>query len=167
MPKKLKELDLKVGHRRVGGFMHKNDIRVKQSRKCKVTSNGNHAVNIAPNLFNQNFSADKTNQTWAGDSSYVWTREGGLYLAVLVLKMAVAWLQPRKRCIRHADCSSQNCFHDDQKLLCKHGFWATMIGKGHCCEFKDGLRNNSDDQGYRLKLQKTAVETFFKKIKAE
>ena len=77
MPKKLKELDLKVGHRRVGRFMHKNDIRVKQSRKCKVTSNSNHAVNIAPNLFNQNFSADKTNQTWAGDSSYVWTREGG------------------------------------------------------------------------------------------
>jgi transposase InsO family protein len=32
----------------------------------------------------QNFSATGPNQKWAGDISYIWTREGWLYLAVIL-----------------------------------------------------------------------------------
>ena len=44
----------------------------------------NHAFNSAPNLLNRDFSADKPNQKWAGDISYVRTREGWMYLAVIL-----------------------------------------------------------------------------------
>ena len=68
----------------VGRLMRENGICVKRNRKYKVTTDSNHSFNIAPNLLNRNFSADKPNQKWAGDISYVWTREGWLYLAVIL-----------------------------------------------------------------------------------
>ena len=47
-----------------------------------VTTDSTHAFNIAPNLLNRDFHADIPNQKWAGDISYVWTREGWHYLSV-------------------------------------------------------------------------------------
>ena len=49
-----------------------------------ATTDSNHAFNIAPNLLDQDFSADAPNQKWAGDISYIWTSEGWLYLAVIL-----------------------------------------------------------------------------------
>lgn len=172
MTEELKELGLNIGHRRVGRLMRENGIRVERSKKYKVTTDSNHAFNIAPNLLNRDFCADAPNQKWAGDISYVWTREGWLYLAVILdlhsrrvigwavsnrmkrdlairaLKMAVALRQPPKGCIHHTDRGSQYCSHDYQKLLRQHGFQVSMSGKGNCYD-------------------NSAVETFFKTIKAE
>lgn len=69
-------------------------------------------------------------------------------LAIRALKMAVALRQPSKGCIHHTDRGSQYCSLDYQKLLRQHGFQVSMSGKGNC-------HDNS------------AVETFFKTIKAE
>ena len=172
MTEELKELGLNVGHRRVGRLMRENGIRVERSKKYKVTTDSNHAFNIAPNLLNRDFHADQPNRKWAGDISYVWTREGWLYLAVILdlhsrrvigwavsnrmkrdlairaLKMAIALRQPPKGCIHHTDRGSQYCSHDYQKILRQHGFKVSMSGKGNCYD-------------------NYAVETFFKTIKAE
>lgn len=151
-----KELGLNVGHRRVGRLMCENDIRVERFKKYKVTTDSNHAFNIAPNLLNRDFHADHPNQKGAGDISYVWTREGWLYLAVILdlhsrrvigwavsnrmkrdlairaLKMAVALRQPPKGCIHHTDRGSQYCSHDYQKRLRQHGFQVSMSRIGNC-----------------------------------
>ena len=52
--------------------------------KHKATMDSNHTSNIAPNLLDQDFTADGPNQKWAGDLSYIWTSEGWLYLAVIL-----------------------------------------------------------------------------------
>ena len=172
MTEELKELGLDVGHRRVGRLMRENNVRVDRSKKYKATTDSNHSFNIAPNLLNRDFHADHPNQKWAGDISYVWTREGWLYLAVILdlhsrrvigwavsnrmkrdlairaLKMAVALRQPPRGCIHHTDRGSQYCSHDYQKLLRQYGFQVSMSGKGNCYD-------------------NSAVETFFKTIKAE
>ncbi|MFC6638967.1 IS3 family transposase [Sulfitobacter sediminilitoris] len=172
MTEELKELGLNIGHRRVGRLMRENGIQVERSKKYKVTTDSNHAFNIAPNLLNRDFAANEPNRKWAGDISYVWTREGWLYLAVILdlhsrrvigwavsnrmkrdlairaLQMAVALRQPPKGCIHHTDRGSQYCSHDYQKLLRQHGFQVSMSGKGNCYD-------------------NSAVETFFKTIKAE
>ena len=134
MTQELKEAGLAVGHRRVGRLMRNNGIRVVRTRKYKATTDSNHAFNIAPNLLDQDFSADAPNQKWAGDISYIWTSEGWLYLAVILdlysrrvigwavsnrmkrdlairaLDMAVALRQPPEGCIHHTDskCVSAN-----------------------------------------------------------
>jgi putative transposase len=172
MTEELKELGFDVGHRRVGRLMRQNGIQVVRTRKHKVMTDSGHAFNIAPNLLDRDFHAVRTNRKWAGDISYIWTREGWVYLAVILdlhsrrvigwaisnrlkkdlairaLKMAIARCQPLSGCIHHADRGSQYCSHDYQILLRQNDFKASMSGKGNCY----------DD---------AAVEMFFKTIKAE
>ena len=156
MTEELQELGLKVGHRRIGRLMRDNGIKIVRTQKYKATTDSNHTYNIAPNLLDQDFSADEANQKWAGDISYIWTSEGWLYLAVILdlysrrvigwavcnrmkrdlairaLDMAVALRQPPKGCIHHTDRGSQYCSHDYPTLLKKHGFEVSMSGKGNC-----------------------------------
>jgi len=172
MTEELKELELDVGHRRVGRLMRDNGIAVKRNRKYKATTDSNHSFNIATNLLSRDFYADYPNQKWAGDISYVWTQEGWLYLAVILdlhsrrvigwavsnrmkrdlairaLEMAIALRRPPKGCVHHTDRGSQYCSHDYQKILRQHGFRVSMSGKGNCYD-------------------NAVVETFFKTIKAE
>lgn len=172
MTQELKELGLRVGHRRVGRLMRQNGLRVVRTRKYKATTNSNHKFNIAPNWLNRNFTAKRPNQKWAADISYIWTREGWLYLAVMIdlhsrrvvgwsvsnrlkhdlalraLNSAVALRKPPAGCIHHTDRGSQYCSHDYQKRLRQLGFKVSMSGKGNCYD-------------------NAAVETFFKTLKAE
>ena len=135
MTEELKELGLEVGHRRVGRLMRENAIAVKRNKKFKATTDSSHSFNIAPNLLNRDFSADRPNRKWAGDISYVWTQEGWLYLAVILdlhsrrvigwavsnrmkrdlairaLNMAIALRRPPKGCIHHTDRGSQGGFN--------------------------------------------------------
>jgi putative transposase len=165
MTEELKEIGLDVGHRRVGRLMRQSGITVVRTRKQKVTIDSDHKFNIAPNLLDRDFIADAPNHKWARDNSYIWTREGWLYLAVMLdlhsrcvvgwavsncmkrdlairaLKMAIAFRSPPKGCIHHTDRGSQYCSHDHQKVLCQHGFRVLMSGKGNCYKLKDGLRS--------------------------
>ena len=127
MTEELKELGVRVGQRRVGRLMRQNGIRIIRSRKFKRTTDSDHAFNIAPNVLQQDFAASRPNQKWAGDITYVWTREGWVYLAVIIdlfsrrvigwaissrmkqdlairaLNMAVALRRPLPGCIHHTD----------------------------------------------------------------
>ena len=172
MTEELKEAGVDVGHRRVGRIMRENGIRVERSKQYKVTTDSNHTFNIALNLLGGDFHATTQNQKWASDISYIWTREGWLYLAIIIdlysrrvvgwavsnrmkrdlairaLHMAINLRQPPKGCIHHSDRGSQYGSHDYQKILRQHGFKVSMSGKGNCYD-------------------NAAVETFFKTIKAE
>lgn len=162
MTEELKEVGVDVGHRRVGSLMRENGITVERTRKFKATTDSDHTFNIAPNLLDRDFNAAGPNQKWAGDISYIWTREGWLYLAVILdlhsrrvigwavsnrmkrdlairaLKMAIAFRAPPKGCIFHSDRGSQGGFKRSSQRF--------QIG---------GCDDNA------------AVETFFKTIKAE
>ncbi len=172
MTEELKGLGLNVGHRRVGRLMRENGICVTRTRKYKATTDSNHGFNAPPNLLNRNFSADRSNQKWAGDIRYIWTREGWLYLAVILdlysrrvigwavsnrmkrdltiraLNMAIVLRGPPQDCIHHSDRGSQYCSHDYQKILRRHGFSPSMSSTGNCYD-------------------NAMVETVFKTIKAE
>ncbi len=138
--------------------MRQNGIQIIRSRKFKRTTDSDHAFNIAPNLLQQDFTASGPNQKWAGDITYVWTREGWVYLAVIIdlfsrrvvgwaisnrmkqdlalraLNMAIAIRRPPPGCVHHTDRGPQYCAHDYQRLLRKHGFKVSMSGKVNCCD---------------------------------
>ncbi len=112
--------------------MRENGIVVERTKKFKAMTDSNHTFNIAPNLLDRDFTADRPDQKWAGDISYIWTREGWLYLAVILdllsrriigwavsnrmkrdlairaLKMAIAFRSPPKGCIHHTESLTQN-----------------------------------------------------------
>lgn len=56
-------------------------IRAKTVKKYKATTNANHDLPVAENVLNREFTAEKPNQKWVSDITYVWTDEGWLYLA--------------------------------------------------------------------------------------
>ena len=94
MTRELQDQGLPIGRRRTARLMRENGLKARQKRRFKRTTDSHHAFPIAPNLIEQDFSADRPNQKWNADISYVWTSEGWLYLAVvldLFARRVVGW----------------------------------------------------------------------------
>ena len=158
MTEELKKVGIEVGHRRVGRLMRENGIVFERTRKFKATTDSDHRFNIAPNLLDREFTADRPNQKWAGDINYIWTREGWLYLVVVLnlhsrrvigwavgtrmkrdlairaLKMAIDLRSPLRDCIFHSDRGSQYYSHDYQKVPHGHSLKPSMSGQSNCYE---------------------------------
>jgi putative transposase len=172
MTRELQDEGLKVGRRRTARLMRENGLKARQKRRFKRTTDSHHSFPVAPNLLEQDFSAEGPNEKWAADISYLWTNEGWLYLAVVLdlfarrvvgwavsdrlhkelaleaLRKAVAIRRPSAGLIHHADRGSQYCSTAYQAELRKHGIQISMSGKGNC-------------------FDNAVVETFFKTLKSE
>ena len=170
--RELQDEGLEVGRRRTARLMRENGLKARQKRRFKRTTDSHHAFPVAPNLLEQDFSAERPNQKWAADISYVWTNEGWLYLAVVLdlfarrvvgwavsdrlhqelaleaLRKALAIRRPGQGLTHHADRGSQYCSTAYQAALKKHGIRISMSGKGNC-------------------FDNAVVETFFKSLKSE
>jgi putative transposase len=145
-----------AGRHRIARIMRDNGWRAKAARKYKATTNSKHSLPVAPNLLGQDFSADRPNQKWVSDITYVWTDEGWLYLAVvleLYSRRVIGWaiaermtatlvcdalimaLWHRKMptgVIVHSDRGSQYCSAVYQELFRKHRLICSMSKKGDC-----------------------------------
>ena len=139
--KRLKQEGVFAGRHRIAHIMRAQGWRAKAAKKFKATTNSNHKLPVAPNLLQQDFSAQQPNQKWVSDITYIWTEEGWLYLAVvmdLYSRMIVGWSMSARMTsslvidalqmaiwrrknpqgvILHSDRGSQYCSHDYQKLL--------------------------------------------------
>jgi len=172
MTRELRDQGLAVGRRRTARLMRENGLRARQKRRFKRTTDSEHFWPVAPNLLDQDFAATGPNQKWGADISYVWTREGWLYVAVVMdlfsrriigwsasdrlyrnlalaaLRQALAIRRPTSGLICHSDRGSQYCSIDYQSELRRHGVHISMSGKGNC-------------------FDNAMVETFFKTLKSE
>jgi transposase InsO family protein len=140
----------------VAKLMHDNDIRAKTARKFRNTTDSNHSLSVADNLLERRFAASGPNEKWVADISYIATREGWLYLAVVedlysrmvvgwsmadhlqsrlvvdALEMAVRRRLPEEGLLAHSDRGSQYASDHYQRLLSKHGIECSMSGAGQC-----------------------------------
>ena len=64
--------------------MQKNDIRAKTKKKFKVTTDSKHNFKIVPNHLMQDFSAQRTDQVYVTDITYVPTQKGFMYLCTVL-----------------------------------------------------------------------------------
>lgn len=72
---------------RVVRLMRAENIRGKQRKRFRVTTQSDHQKPVADNLLDRHFAPaeiEAPNRAWAGDITYVWTNEGWLYLAVVL-----------------------------------------------------------------------------------
>jgi transposase InsO family protein len=65
----------KASRGRVARLMSKNGIRSKITKKYKATTNSKHNLPVAENILNQKFRADKPNEKWVSDITYIPTKE--------------------------------------------------------------------------------------------
>jgi transposase InsO family protein len=145
-----------VGRHRVAHLMKKANVRGRQRPSFIRTTDSNHALPVAPNLLQRNFVAPRPNHSWVGDITYIPTREGWLYLAVVIdlysrfvvgwavsrridvelvlsaLSMAMARRSPPQGLIMHSDRGSQYASGDYQRVLQRHGMKCSMSRVGDC-----------------------------------
>jgi len=80
----LKDEGTRVGRKRVARLMKESGLAGVSRRKSTVTTRRNRSARPAPDLVDRQFSADKPNQLWVADITYVPTWMGFLYLAVVL-----------------------------------------------------------------------------------
>lgn len=161
-----------VGRHRVASIMREGRIRAKQTRRFVRTTQSEHGRPIAPNLLNRRFTVAEPNRVWAADITYVPTRQGWLYLAVvldLFSRRVVGWATSRRLdpqfavdalhnalrdrrpppgLIHHSDRGVHYACHAYQAALAAHGARPSMSRKGNCWD-------------------NAVVESFFGTLKAE
>ena len=152
----LRQQGYKVGHNRVARLMKENHLQAKTKRKRVYTTDSRHSRPVAENVLNRQFDVVEPNRTWAGDMTYVQTREGWLYLAVvldlhsrkvvgwsmsdsmeteLVLNAMTMAIQGRATApglVFHSDRGSQYASQAFQAYLKGFGLVQSMSRKGNC-----------------------------------
>jgi len=152
----LKKRGFKTSLNTVAKIMRKNHIRAKFSRKFRCTTDSNHSLPVAANILNRQFDPKVVNKVWLADITYIPTREGWLYLAVVAdlysrrivgwsmadrmtsrlvvdaLNMAIQRRMPGEGILTHSDRGSQYASDHYQRVLEKHGIQCSMSGVGQC-----------------------------------
>ncbi len=150
---------IRVSPKRVRRLMKKAGITGVRPRPFRRTTDSNHSFPIAANVVARNFDVTaiaSKNRIWAGDITYVPTREGWLYLAVVLdlvsrrvigwsmsstidtelvlgaMKAAIASRKPAAGTIFHSDRGSQYASNDFRDLLKHFRFVQSMSRKGNC-----------------------------------
>jgi putative transposase len=84
----------RVNHKRVERLMREAGMRAKRAQKYKRTTDSRHSLPMADNVLARQFSPERPDEVWTSDITYVWTREGWLYLVVfldLYSRLVVGW----------------------------------------------------------------------------
>jgi putative transposase len=152
----LRESGETCNKKRVARLMRINGIAAKTKRRFKITTNSRHNHPVAPNLVNQEFTAQRPGQLWTSDITYLWTKAGWLYLSVVLdvynrqivgwamserlnRQLVIASLQqaltqncPTKNMIFHSDQGSQYTSDECRTFLKDNGIQASNSGAGNC-----------------------------------
>jgi len=150
---------VRTARKRVARLMRADGLAGRRAR-CRVrTTDSAHAEPVAPNLLGRRFGvADHPapNAAWCGDLTYLPTREGWVFLSVLLdlgsrrvvgwatcdtlatagplaaLRMALAARRPPPGLIHHTDRGSAYASREYRTVLAAHGMRQSMSRKGDC-----------------------------------
>ncbi len=152
----LREQGERASRKRVARLMREQGLAGKRRRRFRRTTDSAHRHPVAPNLLERDFTTTAPNRAWVGDITYIWTREGWLYLAVLLdlfsrkvvgwamseslttdlalaaLRMAIASRRPPHGLVHHTDRGVQYASAEYRRELAAHGLRASMSRKGNC-----------------------------------
>jgi len=154
--KELKARGIVCGKHRVDRLRRLYGITTKRRKRFKMTTDSRKTQWIVPNLLNQRFQIDRPNRVWIGDVTFIATRKGWLYLAVLLdlysrkvigwsmsdridrrlsldaLEMALLRRKPEEGALHHTDRGSIYAADEYVKKLADHHLTPSMSRKGNC-----------------------------------
>jgi putative transposase len=147
----------RVGKKRVARLMQAAGLQARPRRRFVVTTDSAHGHPVAENLVARDFAVGgAVNTVWVSDTTFIPTRDGWLYLAVVLdlasrfvvgwatsalndtalvlaaLQRAVAIRRPVRHAIHHADRGSTYASHDYRAALAASGLTASMSRPGDC-----------------------------------
>lgn len=155
----LQAQEISCSENQVARLMRQAGIRAKKKRRFRVTTNSQHAHPVVGNVLDRKFAVTDlvdTDRVWVSDITYIPTRAGWLYLAIVLdltsrmvvgwslqrsldrslslnaLRMALRHRNPRSGLIHHSDQGIHYACDDYGELLHKHGIVPSMSRKGNC-----------------------------------
>jgi putative transposase len=170
---------LRVGKHRVARLMRQAGLRPGSVKRRRVTTQADERHAVAPNVLAQNFHAQRPNQKWLVDITYIATREGWLYLAGVLdvfsrrvvgwsmsagmtaqlvtdaLVMAIWRRGKPDALLHHSDRGSQYTSEQFQRLMADHGVVCSMSRSGN-------VWDNAAMESFfsSLKTERTAAKTY-------
>jgi transposase InsO family protein len=148
---------VKVCVNTVAKLMQQAQIRSRVLRRFMVrTTDSAHDYAVMPNRLDRQFTAEKPDQKWCGDITYVPTEQGFLYLAVVMdlfsrkivgwsmadhlrtelcldaIQMALQARMPGAGLLHHSDRGVQYASDEYRRLLESKGIQMSMSRAGNC-----------------------------------
>jgi putative transposase len=163
---------IKASRPRIARIMKARGWRGKSNRKYRVTTNSKHSLGFFENRLDRAFGAEKPNQKWVSDITYILTSEGWLYLGVVLdlfsrkvvgwamgetleaslavkaLEMARVTRKPAPGLLHHSDRGVQYASKEFQTSIKNFEGISSMSRKGNCWD-------------------NAVVESFFSSLKLE
>ena len=178
---------------KVRALMKEERIVPKKCKKYKATTNSKHAYKAAENILKQNFTAIKPNEKWCGDSTYVWTEEGWLYVAGIIdlcdkscvglafsdrhtqdlmlkaLDDAQREYRPKQGLLFHSDRGVQYAANEYKERLKRYGMVQSMSRSGNpydnaAMESFIGTVKLGCVEGERFRTRKAAIKAIFEYV---
>ena len=152
----LRTAGLQAGKHRVARLMRLEGLRGRAARRFRFIATRRSDFPAAPTLVDRHFSADAPNRLWVADITQIRTREGWLFLAVIVdvfsrkvvgwstanrishslaleaLRNALRSRRPASGLVHHSDRASQYGGAEYQDLLDRHGIRCSMSRPRNC-----------------------------------
>ena len=152
----LAQNDVVVGRHKVRRLMRASGLRTVWRRRFVATTNSRHDLPVSGNILDRQFNPKAVNLAWAADITYIRTRTGWLYLAVVIdlysrkvvgwamdrsmpaalvctaLQLAIAQRSPAPGLIVHSDRGSQYASAEHQALLTRNGLVGSMSRVANC-----------------------------------
>ena len=147
---------MEIGIYKIRRMMRANGLRSAWKRKFVHTTDSKHDLPIAENVLSRQFDPEAVNTAWVADITYIRTRSGWLYLAVVLdlfsrkivgwsmapnmpaelvcsaMQLAVVQRQPPPGLIAHSDRGSQYASASYRALLARNDMQQSMSRKGNC-----------------------------------
>lgn len=152
------ERGTRVGRHRVARLMREEHLKAHGKRRFFRTTQVDPKAQYSPNVVARDFTAERPNQLWVGDLTYIPTLEGWLFLAVLLdvfsrkivgwatatsleadiaveaLKRAISTRRPPSGLVHHTDRGGQYSDADYRKILSAAGMVQSMSNPGNCLD---------------------------------
>ena len=157
MHEELRARGVRCGKKRVERLMRADGLRAKKRRRFRVTTQSDHTYAPAPNRLARQFAVGHAtpDRVWAADLTYLPTREGWLYLAVILdvaTRRVVGWAvrsslqhdvtlaalamalerEGGGNGLHHSDRGVQYACRAYRDRLAAHGIAVSMSRRGNC-----------------------------------
>jgi putative transposase len=147
-----------VSEKRVARLMRESGIQSKMARKFVFTTDSKNTMQPAPDRLKREFDVETPDKAWVSDTTFIPTRQGWLYLAVVIelySRQVLGWAMGDKNnaqlvqdaltmavwrrgkvdsVIVHSDQGSTYASGDYQRLLKDNKLLCSMSRKGECLD---------------------------------
>jgi len=181
----LKAQHVRCSRKRVASLMQKADVYAKMHKKRKRTTNTSKDKKwVMPNHLKQNFRVEAPNKVWVSDITYIRTKEGWLYLSIVLdlfsrkivgvamdnkleariviksFQQALIHRKPCKGLLHHSDRGVQYTSNGFQEIANRNRVKLSMSDKGHCYD-------NAVAESFFHTLKSELVDCFCYKTREE